>query len=159
MTHPNETPEPLAQEQAGEMPEIAAIRAALDALPPETRGTWRKLDKLPYIHVTEDPKASPWSAPCVGRFDYMDTADYMMACNPEAMTAVLAHYDAALQAKDAEIARLRADAGRYQWLRTLPVECPTDGLDIAMWQDCHGDGIRGDALDFAVDSAMKGEAL
>ena len=82
---------------------LEAIRAALDALPPETRGTWRKLDKLPYIHVTEDPKASPWAAPCIGRFDYMDTADYIMACNPEAITELLD----ALKARDAEIERLR----------------------------------------------------
>lgn len=89
-----------------------AIREALALLPPEARGTWRKLDKLPYIHVTEDPAASPWGTPCVGRFDYMETADYIMACNPVAITALLSH----LASKDAEIERLRADAERFRWL-------------------------------------------
>jgi len=83
-----------------------AIRDALAALPPETRGTWRKLDKLPYIHVTDDPNASPWAAPCVGRFDYMDTADYIMACNPVRIAALLAELDrlrAALNGADAGV--------------------------------------------------------
>lgn len=40
-------------------------------------------------------------------------ARYIAACNPEAMTAVLAHIDA----QAAEIERLKADAARYQWLK------------------------------------------
>lgn len=102
MTTPNTPALPSAST------ELAAIRDALAKLPAETLGTWRKLDKMPYIHVTEDPKASPWKTPCIGRFDYMDTAEYMVACNPAAMTAVLAYVDA-LQA---EIQALRADARR-----------------------------------------------
>ena len=86
---------------------------------------------------------------------------FQQACGPHAIDALLralSDAQAALQAqaaeKDAEIAALREDAARYRWLRELPVECPTDGLDIAVWNDCHGDGIRGAELDAAIDSAL-----
>jgi hypothetical protein len=83
---------------------IERINAALSALKPEVKKPWVTLDHLPYIHATDDTNAKPYSAPVVGRFDYMESADYIMACNPAAMAEVLAHIDA----QAAEIARIRA---------------------------------------------------
>lgn len=47
-----------------------------------------------------------------------------------------------------------ADAERYRWLKTRPVEVPTDGPDLALWSDSCGDALRGDAADAAIDDAM-----
>lgn len=90
------------------MQAIERIRAALEALKPDLRQTWVKLDKLPYIHATDDPTAKPYSTPVVGRFDYMESADYILECNPAAMSEVLAHIDKL----EAENELLRKDAER-----------------------------------------------
>ena len=62
---------------------------------------------------------------------------------------------AALAAKDAEIERLKADAERYRWLKSRPVAVPADGPDLALWDDCCGDELRGNEADKAIDAAMK----
>jgi len=92
-------------------------------------------------------------------YDHPDFVGGMVWTDME-IRAIQRYAQASLLAKEAECEALRKDAERYRWLRTLPVECPTDGLDVAMWNDCHGDGIRGDALDSAIDAALvaaKGE--
>ena len=47
-----------------------------------------------------------------------------------------------------------ADAARYRWLRTRPIEAPTNGPDLALWSDSCGDALRGDDADAAIDAAM-----
>ena len=92
------------------MDAIRKIEAALAALPANADSPWLNLDKLPYIHKTDDPKASPWSCAVVGRFDYLPTMDYMLACQPSAIREVLqtlASKEAELAAREAEIAGLR----------------------------------------------------
>lgn len=54
-----------------------------------------------------------------------------------------------------EIERLKADAGRYRWLKSRPVAVPADGPDLALWADCCGDELRGNEADKAIDAAMK----
>lgn len=88
------------------------VRAALSALKPEVKKPWVILDRLPYIHATDDPNARPYSTPVVGRFDYMESADYIMACNPAAMSDILAYVDAIKAERDAAM----KDAERYRWL-------------------------------------------
>ncbi len=116
----NETPDPLAQGQAGEMPEIAAIRAALAAGP--TPGIWIGAgpsfgDQFPR-YISEIMQDRDDDEECevticdfpVASLEPESEANALLisACNPVAIAAVLAHYDAALQAKDVEIARLKA---------------------------------------------------
>lgn len=72
---------------------VNKIRSKLAALPEVSRKPWVQLDKSPYLHATDDPTADPWSSPVVGRFDYLDTQHYIQACNPAAMTEVLAYID------------------------------------------------------------------
>lgn len=62
-----------------------------------------------------------------------------------------------------EVARLRKDAERYQWLRAQPDDCTAPRIDICRWT-CEdgdsvnqGDGLRGVAADEAIDEAMKGQ--
>lgn len=85
------------------------IEAALDALPENADSPWMNLDKMPYIHRTDDPKASPWSCAVVGRFDYLQTMQYMLACQPSSIRALLAEHDATIQSQGAEIDRLKAE--------------------------------------------------
>lgn len=87
------------------MDAIQRIEAALAALPANADSPWTNLDKMPYIHKTDDKNASPWSCAVVGRFDYLPTMDYMLACQPSAIREVLQ----TLASKEAEIARLRED--------------------------------------------------
>lgn len=47
-----------------------------------------------------------------------------------------------------------ADAARYRWLKTRPIEVPTNGPDLALWSDSCGDALRGDDADAAIDAAM-----
>jgi hypothetical protein len=70
-----------------------AIRDALAALPAEALKPWRQLDRMPYLHATDDPNATPWGTPVIGRFDYMETMHYIAACHPETMRALLAELD------------------------------------------------------------------
>lgn len=123
---------------------IERIRDELSKLKPELKKPWVILDRLPYIHATDDPNAKPYSTPVVGRFDYMESADYIMACNPDAMSNVLS-YVAALKSEierlkeladsegtraveylrrarkaEAEIKQLRKDAERYRYLCGQP---------------------------------------
>lgn len=77
------------------------VRAALSALKPEVKKPWVILDRLPYIHATDDPNAKPYSTPVVGRFDYMESADYILACNPAAISDILAYVDALKAERDA----------------------------------------------------------
>lgn len=70
------------------------LREQLALLKDDVRAKWVKTDNLPYIHATNDPNPKPYSSPVVGRFDYMETADYVLACNPVAMTAILAELNA-----------------------------------------------------------------
>ena len=85
------------------MDAIRKIEAALAALPANADSPWTNLDKMPYIHKTDDKNASPWSCAVVGRFDYLPTMDYMLACQPSAIREVLQ----TLASKEAEVARLR----------------------------------------------------
>ena len=72
---------------------IHQIREALAKLPPDALKPWVNLDHLPYIHASDDPKASAWGTPVVGRFDYLDTMQYMLSCHPPAMSIILAELD------------------------------------------------------------------
>jgi hypothetical protein len=72
---------------------IERIRTAHGALKDDLLKPWVKLDRLPYIHATDNPNAKPYSTPVVGRFDYMESADYILSCNPSAMSEVLTHID------------------------------------------------------------------
>jgi hypothetical protein len=54
--------------------------------------------------------------------------------------------------------RLLDDAERYQHLRNKPMEVPASGLDVAVWHDDCGDGIRGEELDMECDDEIRGEA-
>lgn len=82
---------------------VAAIQAALALLPIDADSPWTNLDKMPYIHKTDDPKASPWNCAVVGRFDYLQTMQYMLACQPSNIRALLA----SLAAKQQEVSALR----------------------------------------------------
>jgi hypothetical protein len=95
-----------------------AIRDALAAIPAEALKPWRQLDRMPYLHATDDPNASPWGTPVIGRFDYMETMHYIAACHPETMRALLAELD-----------RLRS-ASRQEGWQLVPVE-PTDAMTWA----------------------------
>ena len=75
----------------------------------------------------------------------MPVARFIAACNPEAITTILA----ALEARDAEIAALREDAERYRLLRRGQRWSVIDGI---------GDTLRAERLDAAVDQARKGGA-
>jgi len=52
---------------------------------------------------------------------------------------------------------LRKDAERYRWLRSRPVACPTNDPDLAGWEECSGEAIRGNDADAAIDAAMSKE--
>lgn len=125
MTHQrNETPEPLAQEQAGEMP------------------------PLPMPSCTYADHSYP-------AFTKTQMREYAIA---------------ALQAKDAEIARLKADAGRWSFVRhhwsnaqmrwnndeTNSLKSVTLTIKTAHWTSA-ADAIESQ-IDAAID-AMKGEAV
>jgi hypothetical protein len=159
-THPNETPEPLAQEQAGEM----AIRKALEEFPKgwqtvfqEVRERERGVVEIGALWEDSEDLAEVITIDTGNYYDNasaMPMARFIAACNHIAVAAILA----ALQAKDAEIARLKADAGRYRWLRTYP-----NNLNAAVYgptragPNTGGLLCRDDYLDSAID-AMKGEA-
>lgn len=68
---------------------LIAIQTAIAALPDNCLLPWVKLDNSPYLHATDNPKASPWATPVVGRFDYLATADYIAMLHPVAMTQIL----------------------------------------------------------------------
>jgi len=135
--HPNETPEPLAQEQAGEMPtlpkptswQVAVIRCDEDG---DTIVGWRDEFSETSFNFSRLPKRT------------MFTAQQM-----------LEYATAALQAKDEEIARLKADAGRYQWLCKIYGETQLPCMLEPAMGDYIADGKA--SLDVAID-AMKGEA-
>lgn len=102
--HTNETPEPLAQEQAGEMPVVAYLVTGLR-------------DDIPSLCFEDE------------RGDYGDE-DHMPVF--EALCR-RSEFTAAIQAKDAEIAGLKADArdplqGAANWLYTGLVECTVADL-------------------------------
>ena len=88
--------------------EIARIRAALEAGP--TPGPWRY-----------DYEPGYCGEIVAGNGEYVATftdeldADHIAACNPTAMTALLAHMDA----QAAEIEQLRGDAARIEALEKL----------------------------------------
>jgi hypothetical protein len=157
---------------------IERIRDELSKLKPELKKPWVILDRLPYIHATDDPNAKPYSTPVVGRFDYMESADYIMACNPDAMSNVLS-YVAALKSEierlkeladsegtraveylrrarkaEAEIKQLRKDAERYRWLtRTSDTNkfmvCDTDNQILYFgWE-------ADEAIDAAIANAIR----
>lgn len=83
------------------------IGEALEKLPADANANWVKLDNLPYIHATDDPNAKPYSSPVVGRFDYLETADYMLACCPLNIRQLLT----SLAAERAEAVRVREALG------------------------------------------------
>lgn len=89
-TYTEVPPEPL-------LPEEVALRKALEALKPECRKPWVQLDKLPYLHATDDPNAKAYHAPVVGRFDYLETMAYIQACNPQAIQRLLDELEALRQ--------------------------------------------------------------
>lgn len=92
MTHPNETPEPLAQGQAGEMPEPVGFRSRYRSEP-------EMIGHYPWTYADSERRRRKYDRP---ECDYEDlyTAEQMRE-----------YATAALQAKDAEVARLKADAG------------------------------------------------
>ena len=104
---------------------IERIRDELSKLKPELKKPWVILDRLPYIHATDDPNAKPYSTPVVGRFDYMESADYIMACNPDAMSNVLSYVASLKAERDA----LLKDAERYRWLRDVWMDYKPAGYD------------------------------
>lgn len=57
----------------------------------------------------------------------------------------------------AEVEALRADAGRWRWLRSRPPETPTNGPDFVLWVECYGEAPRNEKADAAVDAAMAKE--
>ena len=103
------------------------IRVALSALKPDVKKPWGILDRLPYIHATDDPNAKPYSTPVVGRFDYMESADYIMACNPAAMSDILAYVDALKAERDELLAALKPFAATDL---TVPIVRDTFGFDV-----------------------------
>lgn len=92
-----------APTQATAREAVERIEAALAKLPPDADSPWMNLDKMPYIHKTDDPKASPWNCAVVGRFDYLQTMEYILACQPANIRAVLA----LLAAKQEELDKMR----------------------------------------------------
>lgn len=85
---------------------------------------------------------------------YHESDDLEFACNPAAMTEVLAHIDALTAEND----RLRKDAERYRWLRK---QHWSDGYlsvvvnakaNVRLGARCPSH----DALDATIDEAMKG---
>jgi hypothetical protein len=94
-------------------PTRLAIEAALGAVNPAMQLRWVKTDNLPYIHASDDEVVRPYSSPVVGRFDYMDTRDYMLAACPKNTRQLLQEHDtevaqlkAELEVADREIGRL-----------------------------------------------------
>lgn len=57
----------------------------------------------------------------------------------------------------AEVERLRADSGRYRWLRDRPENPDEAVIDVAIWQNCAGTSLRGDELDSQIDAAIEKE--
>ena len=57
----------------------------------------------------------------------------------------------------AELTEAMTDAERYRWLKSRPLQCPTTGPDLAMWEGDAGESLRGDGADSAIDEAMKGK--
>ena len=134
------------------MKEIEAIKEALAAGP--TPGPWivgkyqRGTTIATVCHVSEfsvgpDGESYDDHGPC------KTDADYIAACSPAAMTAVIAHSEAQRQliqgyvddkqeleerVKDqaAEIERLRADAERYRALRSMAVRLSLPHETISM---------------------------
>ena len=121
------------------------VRAALSALKPEVKKPWVILDRLPYIHATDDPNAKPYSTPVVGRFDYMESADYILACNPAAISDILAYVDALKAERDAAM----KDAERYRWLRN-------HGDSGCTGKDGYGgqESLIDERLDAAIDASI-----
>lgn len=72
----------------------------------------------------------------------------------DSLKAELAGLRTGFDAQNEVIARLRKDVDRYQWLKSRPVRCPTSGPDLAIWDDCCGESLRGDDADAAIDAAM-----
>lgn len=68
---------------------IERVREALAKLPDEALAKWVKVDDMPYIHATDKPDPKPWDSPVIGRFDYMQAADYVLSCNPASMRLIL----------------------------------------------------------------------
>lgn len=69
------------------------LREQLALLSADVRKKWVKADNLPYIHASDEEKPNPYASPVVGRFDYMETADYILACNPTAIGTLLDEID------------------------------------------------------------------
>ena len=123
-------------------PEIARISAALAAGP--TPGPWFVCESINddgtvdietgRIAQSEWPPAQNCEFP---------TCHYIAACNPAAMTAVLAH----IEAQASEIERLRKDAERYQWIRKNSREI----VDVYINEQYKNTTM----LDEAIDEAMK----
>ena len=130
---------------------IERIRDELSKLKPELKKPWVILDRLPYIHATDDPNAKPYSTPVVGRFDYMESADYIMACNPDAMSNVLSYVASLKAERDA----LLKDAERYRWLRrtTNWVSSKGERIDVRNCPD-----LWDESIDAAIAKAEGGEA-
>lgn len=132
-THPNETPEPLAG---------AMIKDSLKVAEPLAQGQAGEMPVVAWMKVSK--KHAP-------RMCMLSEAYVQGVWDVELVR--LSDHTAALQAKDAEIARLKADAGRYQFIRrrkgAFVVEHHRPG-----WATCYGPK----ELDAAIDAAMKGEA-
>jgi hypothetical protein len=45
------------------------------------------------------------------------------------------------------------NAARYRWLRDRPEHPDNAGIDVAMWENCEGQALRGECLDSAIDIA------
>lgn len=70
------------------MVDIDKIERAAEAATP---GPWIQLGGLPYLHATSDPKASPWSTHCIGRFDYSERDMHHIAnCDPQTILKLIA---------------------------------------------------------------------
>ncbi len=112
---------------------VLEIQAALAKLPADADSPWLNLDKMPYIHKTDDPKASPWNCAVIGRFDYLQTMDYMLEAQPANMRNVLA----LIQSQADEIAGLREALEEVQRVLAATNQQPRGPIVDTIWYSDH----------------------
>lgn len=121
-----------------------AIRDALAAVP--TVGPWQIIKSYGSgARCSIKAGHARIAVPSVTNLNWEANAALIAACNPEAITTILA----ALEARDAEIAALREDAERYRWLRQAACFSILEGIfDIESSRHPSAE------LDAAIDQAL-----